>query len=132
MAKVKNITRDTLSLFRADAPPVHGADCPDPLCSEGCNEVRVRDENFVDRAWPKSTWEVIEEPNLDGYADVSTEDAWLWAMPAPEPEVADELAEQGRQLASEREDLIAAGVDPDALLIPSHPGEPGGNESQED
>jgi hypothetical protein len=31
------------------------------------------------------------------------------------------LAEQGRRLASEREDLIAAGADPRELLIPLHP-----------
>lgn len=31
------------------------------------------------------------------------------------------LAEQGRQLASQREDLIAQGVDPNDLPIPLHP-----------
>ena len=31
------------------------------------------------------------------------------------------LRERGRQLASQREDLIAAGVDPAELLIPVHP-----------
>lgn len=30
-------------------------------------------------------------------------------------------AEEGRRLASEREDLIASGVDPQELLIPLHP-----------
>ena len=34
------------------------------------------------------------------------------------------LRERGRQLASQREDLIAAGVDPAELLIPLHPLEP--------
>lgn len=34
------------------------------------------------------------------------------------------LRERGRRLASEREDLIAAGVDPAELLIPLHPVEP--------
>jgi hypothetical protein len=38
----------------------------------------------------------------------------------PEPTF-EELAERGRQLASEREDLIAAGADPRELLIPLHP-----------
>lgn len=33
----------------------------------------------------------------------------------------DELAEQGRQLASEREDLIAAGADPAELEVPIAP-----------
>jgi len=32
-----------------------------------------------------------------------------------------DLAEQGRRLASKRDDLIAAGVDPSDLLIPLHP-----------
>lgn len=86
MAKVRNITRDVLSLFRADAPPVHGADCPDPMCGKGCNEVELRDENFVDRAWPTSTWELVEAPTLEGYADLSTEEALLWAVPEPEPD----------------------------------------------
>jgi len=31
------------------------------------------------------------------------------------------IAEQGRRLASEREDLIAAGVDPSLLEVPLHP-----------
>lgn len=37
------------------------------------------------------------------------------------------LAEQGRRLASQRDDLIAAGVDPSQLEIPLHPG-PNGEE----
>lgn len=72
MAKVKNITGDTLSLFRADAPPVRPGD-----------EVTIRDENFVERAWPKSTWKVVERPKLDGYVDLSNDDAYLWAAPEP-------------------------------------------------
>lgn len=114
MAKVKNITPDVLSLFRAEAPPIHGADCPDPMCGDGCNEVMVRDENFVDRAWPKSTWEVIEAPELDGYVDVSTEEAWLWAV--PEVPDAAPLDVQGKALvdmtiAELMEIVNAAGVD---------------------
>lgn len=31
------------------------------------------------------------------------------------------LAEQGRRLASQRDDLIAAGVDPSALAVPIYP-----------
>lgn len=31
------------------------------------------------------------------------------------------LAEEGRRLASQREDLIAAGVDPTLLALPLHP-----------
>lgn len=34
-----------------------------------------------------------------------------------------DLAEQGRRLASEREDLVAAGVDPAVLAVPLHPRE---------
>jgi len=33
-----------------------------------------------------------------------------------------DLAEQGRRLASEREDLIAQGVNPADLMVPLHPG----------
>lgn len=36
---------------------------------------------------------------------------------APEPS----LAEEGRRLASQREDLIAAGVNPSLLEVPLHP-----------
>ena len=69
MAVVKNKTGDVLTLFRADAPPV------DPG-----GEVTVRDEVFVERAWPTSTWEVVTPP--EGYADESTEDAYLY-VPKP-------------------------------------------------
>lgn len=79
MAKVKNITNDVLSLFHADAPPIDPGD-----------EVVVRDENFVARAWPTSTWELVEPPVLDGYIDQSTDEAILWAEPLPEPEEIDD------------------------------------------
>lgn len=39
------------------------------------------------------------------------------------------LAEQGRRLASEREDLIASGVDPAELAVPIHPDD--GRKAQE-
>lgn len=118
MAKVKNLTPDTLSLFRADAPPV------DPR-----GEVTVRDTNFVDRAWPKSTWDLIEPPvlkdDLDGYVDLSTDEAWLFAKPVVEatpdgegkpladmtiPELTDHAAAAGVDLdgATKKADIIAA------------------------
>lgn len=75
MAVIRNTTNDTLSLFRADAPPIDPGD-----------EITVRDENFVDRAWPKSTWELVEPPQLDGYTDHSTDEAWLYAEPSREIE----------------------------------------------
>lgn len=72
MAVIRNITEDTLSVFRADAPPVFpGA------------EITVPDEVFVERAWPTSTWEIVEPPALDGYAEANVEDAHLWAEPDP-------------------------------------------------
>jgi hypothetical protein len=40
------------------------------------------------------------------------------------PNDADWYAEQGRRLASERDDLIAQGVDPADLTVPLHPGDP--------
>jgi hypothetical protein len=33
----------------------------------------------------------------------------------------DHIAEEGRRLASQREDLIAQGIDPGELLVPIHP-----------
>lgn len=78
MAVVRNKTPDTLTLFRADAPPV------DPG-----GEVTVSDKNFVDRAWPTSTWEVVTPPKLDGYVDASDEDAHLWVAAVPDDEAFD-------------------------------------------
>jgi len=72
VAVVRNKTGDTLALFSSDAPPI------DPG-----GEVTLRDEVFVELAWPKSTWEVVTPPG-DGYVDASTEDAHLF-VPAPEP-----------------------------------------------
>lgn len=70
MAVVKNITPDALSVFRSDAPPVQPGD-----------SVTIKDENFVGRAWPRSTWEVVTEP--EGYVDDDTPDAYVF-VPAPE------------------------------------------------
>lgn len=105
MAKIKNITADVLSLFRADAPPIEPGD-----------EITLRDENFVDRAWPTSTWELVEPPVLEGelseHADLSTEEAWLWAVPEV-PEVVEELDVQGKALVdmtiSELMEIVRAG-----------------------
>ena len=47
--------------------------------------------------------------------------ATLPARLEPTPPEQTSLAEEGRQLASEREDLIAQGVDPAALDTPLHP-----------
>jgi hypothetical protein len=71
VAVVKNKTPDTLTLFRADAPPV------DPG-----GEVTVRDEVFAGRAWPTETWELVTPP--EGYDDASTDDAHLF-LPATAP-----------------------------------------------
>lgn len=70
MAVVRNITPDRLHLFSTDAPP----------CDPG-DVVTIRDEVFVDRAWPSSTWDVVEPPVMDGYVDCSTDDAHLWTIP---------------------------------------------------
>lgn len=79
MATVKNLSSDVLALFSADAPPVTPGD-----------EVTIRDENFVDRAWPKSTWELVEPPRLEGYMDDDTDDAYCFVIPPPEPTWTDE------------------------------------------
>lgn len=78
--------------------------------------------------------------------DAEAEAAHRWPMPYPQPQNAAQrrdnlvrsalrlgfiegaawfelraLGEEGRRLASEREDLIAAGVDPSLLEVPLHP-----------
>lgn len=73
MAVVKNKTGKVLALFRPDAPPV------DPG-----SEVTLRDELFAGRAWPTSTWDLVEPPGA-AWVDASTDDALLF-LPAPEPE----------------------------------------------
>jgi hypothetical protein len=45
----------------------------------------------------------------------------------PVPGNPDDLAEQGRRLASEREDLVAQGVNPADLAVPLYPGPVPGN-----
>jgi len=72
VAVIRNITPDRLTLFRTDAPPVDAGD-----------EVTISDANFVGRAWPTSTWEVVEPPAAP-YIDQSTDEAHLWAEPDPE------------------------------------------------
>lgn len=80
MATVKNITPDTKALFRADAPPVQPGD-----------EVDVRDERFVGRAWPKSTWALVKKP-AKPYVDASTDDAHLFIEPEPAADTPEEIA----------------------------------------
>lgn len=72
MAVIRNISGEVLTLFRADAPPVEPGD-----------SITVRDEVFIDRAWPSSTWEVVTPPQVDGFEQVAVEDAHLWAEPDP-------------------------------------------------
>lgn len=72
MAVVKNITPDARSLFSPDAAPLRAGD-----------EATVADARFVDRAWPKSTWELVEPPTLDGCVDASTDEAYLYLLPEP-------------------------------------------------
>jgi hypothetical protein len=70
VAEVKNITKDELSLFRADAPPVQPGDT-----------VTVKDENFVGRAWPKSTWALVKKPGKPYVEDTSVSDAYVFNEP---------------------------------------------------
>lgn len=78
MAVIRNITSDVLSLFRPDAPPTFPGD-----------EVPISDERFAERAWPKSTWALVEPPGK-GYVDASVEDAHIF-LPAPEKAAAPSL-----------------------------------------
>ena len=64
MAVVRNVSPDARSLFTPDAPPANSGD-----------EVTISDDRFVERAWPKSTWEVVESP--EGFIDVG-DDAYLF------------------------------------------------------
>ena len=75
MAVVKNITPDALSVFRSEAPP----------CQPG-DEVSIKDENFVNRAWPKATWDLVTGPEGDfaDYVDDDTDDAFCFVLPEPE------------------------------------------------
>lgn len=70
MATVRNKTDDVLTLFRPDAPPVDAG-----------GEITLSDETFVGRAWPTSTWELVEKPK--DYQDESTDEAYLY-VPKPE------------------------------------------------
>lgn len=71
MAVVKNVTKGALTLG-VGGPPVYAGD-----------EVTVRDERVVGRAFPKSTWGVVEPP--EGCVDVGPDDAHVF-QPAPDPE----------------------------------------------
>ncbi len=71
MAVVRNKTPDVLTLFRPDAPPVDAG-----------SEVTVSDANFVGRAWPTSTWELVEPP--EGYTDESTDEAHIYVESTPD------------------------------------------------
>lgn len=110
MAVVRNITPDALSVFRSDAPPCKGGD-----------EVFVKDENFVGRAWPHATWELVTPPEGDyaDYADDDTDDAYVFVLPEPEEkaladmtksELLDVAAEKGIDVTglTTKADLLAA------------------------
>lgn len=77
MAVVRNKTDRRLALFRSDAPPVDAG-----------GEATLRDEVFAERAWPTSTWELVEPPGSD-YIDASTDEAYLWVKPPDDPDVYD-------------------------------------------
>lgn len=74
MAVLKNITADERSLFRVEGQVVKPGD-----------SVEIPDEEAANRAWPKSTWEVLKKPGKD-YVDKSLDDAHLF-VPKSAPEV---------------------------------------------
>lgn len=78
MAVVKNITHDVLSLGTPDGAQVRGG-----------KPVEVPDEEFVGRAWPKSTWELVKKPGK-GYTDASIEDAHVFVSTTTDTAEADE------------------------------------------
>lgn len=76
MAVVKNITPDDLSVGTPDGG----------LIARAGKEVDVPDADFVDRAWPTSTWKLVKKPGKG--RNVSIEDAIVFttepAESAPE------------------------------------------------
>jgi hypothetical protein len=84
VAEVRNITSDELSLFRADAPPIQPGDT-----------VTVKDENFVGRAWPKSTWALVKKPAKPFVEDTSVSDAYVYIEPEATEAPAEEKPEGG-------------------------------------
>jgi len=75
VAVVRNITPDDLSLFSVEGSQVAAG-----------KEATVPDEQFVNRAWPKSTWALVRKPS--GYIDASTDDAFVF-IPDPDESIAD-------------------------------------------
>lgn len=78
MAVVRNITQEAVSLWRPD----------DNIIGPG-KEAEVADEDFVDRAWPTSTWKLIKKPTGKGYKDASVEDAVVFVSTQDESTTSD-------------------------------------------
>lgn len=70
MAQVRNVSNDKLHV-----PHVGRVLDPDEL-------LEVADGDFVDRAWPTSTWKLVTSPAVG--TDVSPDDAILWTSLTPE------------------------------------------------
>ena len=73
MAVIKNISGETRHLFRPDAPPVYDGD-----------EITIPDEDFVGRAWPTDTWQLVTAPAKPAI-DASPVDAVLYLPPGEPP-----------------------------------------------
>lgn len=98
MAVVQNKTDDTLTLY--DGRTVKKGDLVD-----------VDDVEFVDRAWPKSTWSLAKKP-AKGFVDASTDDAVVFVS-KPDETVAELRAQaeaQGVDLTglTKKDDIAAA------------------------
>lgn len=75
MAVVRNITKDALVLSLPGFPTV------------GPNkEAEIPDADFVDRAWPTSTWKLVKKPSGKGVTDVSTDDALVFSTSETTPD----------------------------------------------
>lgn len=100
MARIRNVTPDTLLLGSPGAPPIY----PD-------DEVEVSDAFFVGRSWPAETWEVVEPPTLDGAVEVPVvaEDAVLWLTPDLMPDTGTDLG--AMTIAALTEYADAHGID---------------------
>lgn len=100
MAVVRNITPDELSVGAFDGP----------LVAPGA-EHEVPDEDFVDRAWPTSTWELVTKPGK-GYVDASPDDAVLYISQPDETvaELKQRAADEGVDITglTKKADIAAA------------------------
>lgn len=99
MAVVRNITPDELSVLGQTVPAGETGE--------------FSDEDFADRAWPHSTWELVTKP-AKAYTDASPDDAYVFSGSPNDSRTVAELralaGEKGVDLSglTKKDDIIAA------------------------